>query len=438
MIRFARWLATVVVVAAAPLHAAITVEQTTSPGGISAWLVEEPSIPFAALELRFKGGSNLDLPGKRGATNLMTALLDEGAGTLDARAFTIRTESLAAQFSFDAQGDSLSVSAKFLTENRDDAIELLRLALIEPRFDAEAIERVRAQVISGIDSDATDPDAIVGAVRDRLTFGDHPYGTTAKGTIDSVTALTRDDLIEAHARVLTRDRLYVAAVGDLDAATLGNLLDRLLGTLPAAGPPMPSAVPYTLPGGLTVVDFDTPQSVLMFGQGGIPRTDPDFFAAFIVMQVLGGSGFNSRLMSEVREKRGLTYGIGAYLIDRDLSQSIVGQVSTVNARVADTVDVIRAEWARMAADGLTQAELDRAKTYLTGAYPLRFDGNERIANILVGMQQDGYDIDYITRRNSLIEAVTLDDVNRVARDLIRPDDLHFFVVGKPEGLGANN
>ncbi|SIO16712.1 M16 family metallopeptidase [Vannielia litorea] len=424
------------ILAALPLVASaeVDIEQVTSPGGVEAWLVNEPSIPFVALEIRFKGGASLDAPDKRGAINLMTAILEEGAGEMDARAWTAARDSLAASFDFDVHNDALSISAKFLTENMDEAAELLRLAIVEPRFDQDALDRVRAQVQSIIRSNDNDPDRIAGNTFDRLAWGNHPYGTDLNGTEESVAALTREDMFEAKAKVMARDRLYVSAVGDIDAERLSTLLDDLFSGLPETGAELPEHMDYTLPGGLTVVPYDTPQSVVTFGQAGITRDDPDFFAAFVMMEIMGGSGFNSRLMNEVREKRGLTYGIYAYLAPMDYGETIGGGVATANARVAQVIEVVKAEWARLAEEGVSAEELERAKKYLTGAYPLRFDGNGRIANILVGLQIEGLGVDYIDNRNSFIEAVTVEDIQRVAAELIDPEGLHFVVVGAPEGL----
>ena len=419
---------------AGPLRAEIAIQDVTSPGGINAWLVEEHSIPFVALELRFKGGASLDAPDKRGAINLMTALLEEGAGDMDAEGFTVETERLAANFRFDADADSVAISARVLTENRDEALALLRQALLAPRFDPDAIERVRGQVLARINANALDPEDTSYRTFSALAFGDHPYGSAVEGTEESVTALTRDDLVDAKDRVMARDRLYVSAVGDIDAATLAGLLDDLLGDLPAEGAPMPPKAQPALAGGVTVVDFDTPQSAITFGQRGLPMTDPDFFPAFVLSQILGGHGFSSRLMTEVREKRGLTYGIGANLYTMDLADLLLGSTATVNARAGETVAVVKDEWARLASEGVTEDELDRAKTYLTGEYPLRFDGNGRIAGILVGMQTSDMPIDYARTRNDRIRAVTLADVNRVAAGLIDPAQLTFVVVGHPEGL----
>lgn len=426
-------------IAALPVRAEVEIQEVTSPpSGLKAWLVEEHSLPFMALEIRFRGGASLDAPGKRGATNLMAALIEEGAGDLDARSFAQARDGLAASYRFDVHDDALTVSARFLTENRDDAVDLLRLALSEPRFDQDAIDRVRSQVLSNLQSRATDPMDILGEAADRLAFGDHPpYGSYQGGTEDSVAALTRDDIVAAFNGAVARDRIYLGAVGDITAEELGLLLDELFVGLPETGAPIPpEPVPFGLPeGGVTVVPFDTPQSVARFAHHGITRDDPDFFAAYILNEILGGGGFNSRLMDEVREKRGLTYGIATYLVAKDLSEYVVGQVSSQNATMGgEVVDVVRAEWERIATEGVTAEELENAQTYLTGAYPLRFDGNGPIARILVSMQMEGLGIDYIATRNDKVRAITLEEINRVAARIYDPPEaLHFVIVGQPEG-----
>ncbi|WP_171206734.1 pitrilysin family protein [Ruegeria sp. HKCCA0235A] len=434
-----RFIATLIAcLVALPVLAEIQIEEVTSPGGIKAWLVEDHSIPFTALELRFRGGTSLDDPDKRGAVNLMSGLIEEGAGDLDARTYARELEALAASFRYNAGDDSVSISARFLSENRDEVVDLLRTTIHEPRFDQDAVDRVRAQVLSGLRSDQTDPNEIAGLTFAQMAYGDHPYGSEGKGTIESVSALTRDDVVAAYEGVFAKDRLYVGAVGDITAEELGILLDNLLGDLPDTGKPIPGKAEVNIPGGVSVVEFDTPQSVALFGQAGIDRDDPDFFAAFVLNHILGGGGFESRLMQEVREKRGLTYGVGTYLVPKDLASVYLGSVSSANDRIAEAIDVIRDEWARAATEGVTQEELDDAKTYLTGAYPLRFDGNGQIASIMVGMQMEGLPIDYIATRNDKVNAVTLEDVNRVAAELLDPDGLHFVVVGKPVGLETTN
>ncbi|MEP2028729.1 MAG: pitrilysin family protein [Paracoccaceae bacterium] len=420
-----------------PAWAEVRIQEVTSPSGITAWLVEETSIPFVALEIRFAGGASLDAPGKRGATNLMAALLEEGAADLDARGFARAVEELAASFKFDLSDDALSISSRFLTENRDEAVALLRSTIKQPRFDEDAIERVRAQVIANIQSNAKDPNDIAGETFAKMAFGAHPYGSPLSGTLESVAALTRDDLLAARKGIFARDRLFVGAVGDITAEELGTLLDTLLGDLPEKGATLPKPTEADIKGGVTVVDFKTPQSVALFGHKGIKRDDDDFFPAYLMNQILGGGSFESRLMTEVREKRGLTYGVYSYLVPKDYAATYMGSVASANDRISQSIEVIRDEWARMASEGVTEEELQDAKTYLTGAYPLRFDGNGPIANIMVGMQMQGLPIDYIATRNDKVNAVTLEDINRVAGELLSPENLHFVVVGQPEGLEAS-
>lgn len=421
-----------------PAMAAVEIQEVKTPGGFTAWLVEEHAVPFTALEIRFRGGASLDRAGKRGAINLMTATIEEGAGELDAQEFAAARDELAASFRFSSSRDSLAVSARFLTENKEEALELLRSALTEPRFDQDAVDRVREQILSGLRSDRSDPGTIAGNTLNALAYGDHPYATNYDGTEESVAALTREDVVNAFADVVAKDRVYIGAAGDITAEELATIVDALLGGLPETGAPLLTETEFAATGGITVKELDVPQSVVLFGHSGIRRDDPDFFPAFVANEVFGGGGLQSRLSFEVREERGLTYGIGSYLINFDHSTSLLGQFASANDRVAEAIEVVRAEWQRVADEGVSAEELETAKTYLTGAYPLRFDSNASVASILVGMQIDGLPIDYIETRNGRVEAVTVEDVKRVAKRLYRPDALRFVVVGKPVGVESVN
>ena len=419
---------------AGTVQADVAVKSITSPGGLSAWVLEEPAIPFTTLNLMFSGGAALDPPDKRGAAFLMTGLLEEGAGDLDSQAFSAEIEALSASFSFDVSDDTLSISVRILSENRAEALALLKTALIKPRFDAEAVERVRQQVLSILASNAQDPTDTAQRVWSEQAFGDHAYGTSYQGTESSVAALTRTDLLAAHQNLLVRDAISISAVGDITVEELGPILDDLLGELPAGSALETAPLELDIPAGLTVVDIPTPQSVAIFGHSGIDRAHPDYFAAFILNTILGGRGIESRLTAEVREKRGLTYGISTVLISKDQADVMLGQVASANDRIGAAIEVIRDEWGKLAHDGVTAEELQAAQTYLTGAYPLRFDGNSQIARILVGMQRQGLGLDYINTRNARINAVTLPEINRVAAQLLKPEALNFVVVGQPTGL----
>lgn len=434
MIRAA--IATVLALLAVPAQA-IEIQDVTSPGGIKAWLVQDDSIPFVALDIQFRGGASMDAEGKRGAVNMMTALLEEGAGSNSATQFAQAVEDLGARLSFSASDDTVSVGFQSLTENRDAAADLLAQALAQPRFDDDALTRVRGQVQAMIRSEATDPNSIAAKEMAAQAWGEHPYATSINGTAESVAALTRQDLVAAKNRVLARDRVVVGAAGDISAEELGLLLDRILGGLPEqATAPLPEQAELQVTGGTTVIDWDSPQTVVAFAGPGIPIDDPDYFAAFVANHILGGGGFSSRLMEEIREKRGLTYGVGTALATGLYGQTWQGGMSGSNATTAEAVELIRAEWARMA-EGVTDQELTDAKTYLTGEYPLRFDGNGRIASILAGMQLIGFPIDYIDTRNAKVEAVTSEDVSRVAQRLLDPERLRFVLVGRPEGIESD-
>ena len=425
--------AALLIAATLPLRAEIDITPVETPAGFQAWLVQEDSIPFVALDIHFRGGASIEAAEQAGAVNLMTALLGEGAGDLDAQAFAEAREALAARISFSSGRDAVTLSARFLNDNRDDAVDLIRLALHEPRFDDAALERVRGQVISGLRRDAVDPNAIAGREFARLAFGDHPYGRNPDGTPETVAALDVDALRATHRAAITRDRVYVGAAGDISPEDLAVLVDTLLADLPEADTPLPDRAAFIGAPGVHEVPFDGPQTVIAFGHAGIARDDPDFLAAFVVNEVFGGGRFGTRLMRSLREERGLTYGVGSFLGTGALGESYQGRLSTDPQHVPQVLDILRDEWHAIARDGITEDDAARVRTYLTGAYPLRFDGNASIASIMASMQFQGFDIDYVNIRNDLVEALTHEELNAMAARLFDPEALTFVVVG---GAGA--
>ncbi len=413
------------------------IQHVKSPGGIEAWLVQEHSVPLLALRFVFEGGNAQDPVGKEGLANFLTGMMDEGAGDLDARKFQERMEEIAAKMGFEDGRDSLYGSFETLTVNREPAVELLRLAVTKPRFDPDAVERVKAQLIAGLAFAAKSPNKVAANEWSSIAFPNHPYGRPTAGTPASVGSITRDDLEGYRRRIFARDTLRVVAVGDIDAKELGLLLDKVFGELPAKAELV--AIPATVPKAqqkLKVIEMDVPQSVVQFGMNGLARKDKDFMAGFILNQILGGGGFASRLTEEVREKRGLAYSVYSYLQPYKHTQIFGGGVATKNEEVARSIEVIRSELKRMATDGPTPTEVANAKSYLTGSFALRFDTNSKIASQLLWMLQEDMGIDYIERRNALVEAVTIDDLRSVAKRLLTVDDLIITVVGKPKGMGG--
>lgn len=415
---------------------AVDVQRVVSPGGIEAWLVEERVVPMLSLRFVFRGGARLDPEGRGGLAKLASGLLNEGAGDLDALAFQKAVDDNAVRLRFDAGVDEFGGSIQTLTERRGEAFELLSLALARPRFDPDAVERVRAQLLRGLERETRDARAIARRLWFRAAFGDLSYGRPAGGTLDGVRAVRRGDLVRFARENFVRDRLVVGAAGDIDAETLGRLLDSTFGALPDSGPPFAVADAAPARRGRVIVEpLPQPQTVIVWGQRGPKRSDPDYYAAYVMNQILGGGGLTSRLYAEVREKRGLAYGVYSYLAPLDGAGLYLGGVATRNDRAADALAVARAEFARMRDEGVSAEELADAKTYINGSFPLRLDSNAEVAGILVALQLADLGIDYLDRRAGLFDAVTREDVARVARELIDPDSFIVIAVGEPAGLG---
>lgn len=419
---------------ATPAAAEVKIQELKSPGGQAFWLVEEPSIPIVAVEIGFRTGSRTDPAEKTGLTNFVISLMTEGSGDLDAVAWSKRADAISARIGFSARTDRMAVSARFLVETLDESVELLATTMAKPRFDPEPVARVRAQILSSIAQSETNPDDIASQTWYQRAFPGHPYGRDRRGKPEAVKAFAIDDFRAAHNRLLTTANAHIVIVGAVDAERAGKMVDRMLAGLPK-GTPTPVGRARSLPPpGVHVVKQDVPQSVAIFGHRGLKRSDKDFIAAYVMNYVLGGGGLNSRLAVEVRVKRGLAYSVYSYLAPYAEAELFLGGVQTANARIAKSIEVIRAEWARMAAEGPTEEELKKAKTYLTGSFPLQFDSNAKIAGFLLFVQRERLGIDYINKRNALVEAVTIEDVRRVAARLLDPKALSIVVVGKPVGL----
>lgn len=416
---------------------AVDIKTVTTPAGIKAWLVQDKSAPALSLSFSFIGGTASDPAGQLGVTSLMATLLTDGAGTLTSQAFRQRQEDAAASVSFSASLDRLGGSLRVLSANREEGFELLRMALTEARFDGDMIEQRRAQTIASINQATQRPNSVAGRTLMEIEFAGHPYANDPDGTSADLKKLTQQDLKQRAASLLIRNGLIVAAVGDIDEADLARLLDRAFGSLPVGTPPaLPPEWKPPAKARTVVVERPVPQSTALLALPGVARDDPDWYAALIMNHVLGGSGQQSRLFSEVREKRGLAYGASSSLRVYKRAALLVMSTASANERIAEALRVVKAELTRLRVDGPTEQEITDAKTYLAGALALSLDSSGAIAGLLHSMQVDGLAPDHLTRRGALIAAVKIDDVRRLARRLLRDEALVTVVVGKPVGVNA--
>jgi zinc protease len=417
------------------LHA-MDVRKVVSDKGIVAWFVPDKSVPLVAVSFAFRNaGSATDPDGKEGLAEMTSGLLDEGAGDLKSQAFQRSLEEIAAQMSFSAGKDTFTGQLRTLAAERDRAFDLLKLALNAPRFDDAPVKRIQSQMLASLRRQSKNPQKISGRLWSETVFPGHPYSKPSDGTEKTVATLTADDLKSFVRDRFTRDRLVIGVVGDISEEELKHRLDSVFGDLPPEGPEV--AIPETTPAGsgkTLIVRKQIPQSIMILGHAGIKRADPDWYAALLVTRVFGGGGLSSRLYEEIREKRGLAYSVYAYLSPMEHSALLAGGVATQNARAAESLSVIRAEWQKLADAGITAKELETAKTYMNGSFPLRLGSSRSIANMLVGIQISDLGMDYIKKRPSLINAVTLEAANKVAKRLYKAKDLTVVIVGDPQGI----
>ena len=401
------------------------------------WFTEDHTVPIVAFNISLPAGSAYDPAGKAGLASFAGAMIDEGAGGLDSKAFHEALANRAISFRARAERDYLVISISTLKENVPEAMHLLQLALTRPRFENDALTRVRAQIIQSLQQDQAEPPRVASRAFTREFFGGHAYAHPVDGEIGSISSITAQDLHNFARTHWVKNGLKVAVAGDITAPALTRLLAETFLPVSGASPPLLPNVGRLGAPGVHVVPLPVPQPTAAFGLPGIMRQDPDFIPGYVANYILGGGGFSSRLMEEIRVKRGLTYGISTSLTAYNKAAVMQGTVATRADAVRQTVQVVKDTLANFAANGPTEQELDDAKTYLTGSFPLAFASNSGTAAQLGTFQRQNLDIGYVARRNALIEAVTLADVKRVAKRLFDPARLTVVIGGSPaEGRSA--
>ena len=412
---------------------ALNIENVTSKKGITGWLVEDNTVPVVSIQFSIGGGTTQDPEGKEGLANLMTGLFDEGAGDLDSQAFQSRLDELGAEMAFSVTRDRMRGNMKMLAEKRDEALNLLALAVQKPRFDDEAIDRIREQLVAELKASEKDPKTIAQNRLLTLIYGKHPYARRGEGTPETLATINRDDLVKAHHAMFAGDNIHIGIVGPVSANEASTIIDKIFGALPEKAELKKIEEAKLNLGGMANVNYDLPQTSLMLVYPGVKRNDPDFFAAYLMNYVLGGPGLTSRLFSEVREKRGLAYTVGSSLMLYDHSATLAVSTGTRSSEAQKSLSTIRSEVKKMADEGVSEQELDEAKSYVIGSYAVQNMGSSSdIAATLVSLQDENLPIDYIEKRRALIEAVTRDQVKAVAEKLLRPEPA-LLIIGPSKG-----
>ncbi len=414
----------------------LNIQEITTPGGISVWLAEEKTLPIIALRFAFMGsGSALDAENKQGLARMLSNTMDEGAGDLDSTAFQKALADHSIDLTFSAPRDAFEGKLVTLTRNKDKAFELLSMAINSPRFDAEPVARMRDGNIARIRSALTEPDWMAARLVNDRAYAGHPYAMNSGGTLSSLPTITPEDLRAFHDKNLMKDRLVVTAAGDINKADIAAAIDRIFAKLPdGTGPAQTPDMALQNTGKIYIYDQDVPQSFIEVLLPAFGHKDADFYALQILNYIYGGAGFGSRLMEEVREKRGLTYGIYSSVQDYRHTQTLGVSLSTKNESAAEALNIIKAEMVKMTGVRVSDKELSDAKSYITGSMPLALDSTESIANMMLSLRTDGLPSTYLDHYATRINAVSAADIERVAKRVLKPESMLTIIVGKPQNI----
>lgn len=413
----------------------LDIQSFKSPGGIEIWLTPDSSVPVLALAFAFKGaGSAHDPADKQGLARLASNTMDEGAGDIDSRAFQKELNDLSIDLRFNAGRDDFGGTLKTLTKNKKRAAELLALAVGSPRFDAEAVDRMRAANQSRIREALSDPEWIAARLLNDRSFAGHPYAQNSGGTLSGLAAITPEDLKNFHKTMLGKNNLVVTAAGDITPKDLGVMVDQIFGNLPVVS--VPPVAPATLQNTGKIFHFkkDIPQTVIEIMQPGIDIKDPDYPAAQVMNFILGSSGFGSRLTEEIREKNGLTYGIYSSFLDMDHFDGLGVSTSTENKNAARMMEMIKAEWKKMKETPISDEELTNSKNYLVGALPLALTSTDAIAGYMLSLRTSDLPPDHPQNRIAEIRALTAADIDRAAKRILDESAFVTIMVGAPQNV----
>lgn len=410
----------------------LPVQELKTSLGNSIWFVPT-EIPVVSVNLTFRHSGDKNCPSNlSGLTDLMAALLDEGAGPYDSQGFKKALLEKNINLSVSSNKDNFVVAFRTIKENLKAAFDLIQIMLTAPRFAEEDMRRVKEQITATLQQSLHMPQPVARESLQKTVYGEsHPYYKSIQNRLTTLPTLTSLHLKEYMKHAFTQSNLEIIVCGAVDHNVLVKEVEGTFGVLPKGGG-LSSSKPLPLQNlGITHSIFmDIPQTLIYFVQPGIPRCDPDLYALFVGMRILGSGEFESRLWNEIREKRGLAYFCSADLSNSDLVNIIIGATATKTENVEQVVGLIKEEWKKIIDKGITQEELDFHKKNITGSYPLSFGSTLGIVGTLSGYRNDNFPIDYIKTRNSNFEKLSVEDVNKALRKVLNPDFLTFMIVGR--------
>ena len=416
--------------APAPATAAAIAHREVLPNGIVLLVVERPGVAIVAARVFMRAGSAFEPPGRAGLANLTGALLTRGAAGRTGPQIDSAIEFVGGSLEAAASRDGMVASLSILTRDRTLGFDLLAGVVLTPTFPPDELTRKVSQIQAGIKRSEEDPNTVAARALARLVYAGHPYGRPIEGTIESVGKLTRDDVVAFYRAQARPDTTVVAVVGDITVdEARREVLKRFGGwARPSAPPPtVPPVRPGATPQSETITKELT-QATLMLGRQAVRQVDPDYFPLIVASYVLGG-GSASRLYARVRDEGGLAYAVYSFVSPARYGSAFALSAQTRTAEVGKVGDILKEELARMTREPVTADELQLAKDYLIGSFPLRLDTTAKVADFVIALEEQELGLDYADRYKASVARVTAADVQRVAGKFFAPDSFSRVVVG---------
>jgi zinc protease len=416
------------------------IEKTTLDNGLKVIVIEHHELPVVAFRLVFKSGAAFDPSGKAGQADLTAGLLRKGTKTRTATQIAEEIDFVGGSLGAGSSRDATYANCKVLKKHFDVGLDLLSDIILNPAFADEEIERLRKQTLAAIKQQKDDPGAVADKRYREFLFGDHPYGQPSEGTETSVAALTRDDIVSFHQNYYVPDNAILAVVGDVTPKVAIDKIKAKFSQWKGAQvvPPGHAQPPAVEGHQVLLVDKpDLTQTYIRVGHLGVKRDNPDYFAVRVMNYILGGGGFSSRMMDEIRSKRGLTYGIGCRFDFNKLRGAYTVSTFTQNDSTAVAIRAIIEQIANFRAGGVTDKELADTKSFYTGYFPLQLETPSQIASQILNVELHGLGEGYLKNYRKNMNAVTKEDIQRVAKKYLDPNNLKLVVVSKAEDVKAS-